>query len=98
MFISMGEYIKLAEREKEAHTERSAHWEAETDLRALRKLRNQRRVDNLYTRTIVGKVSALAVYYSDRGGTSLWSIYGRNMDSGWATGNDRDIRDFTIYK
>lgn len=77
MFISMGEYIKLVEREKEAHTECSTHWEAETDLRALRKLRNQPRVDNLYTKTIVGKVPLLSVYYGDRRGTSLWSIYGR---------------------
>lgn len=62
VFISMGEYIKLVEREKEAHSESSTHWEAETDLGALRKLRNQRRVDNLHTKTIVGKVPLLAVY------------------------------------
>lgn len=62
MFISRGEYIKLVEREKEACSERSTHWEGETDLRALRKLRNQRTVDNLHTRTIVGKVSLLSVY------------------------------------
>lgn len=62
VFISRGEYIKLVEREKEACSERSTHWEAETDLRALRKLRNQRTVDNLHTRTIVGKVSLLSVY------------------------------------
>lgn len=59
MFISMAEYIKLAERE---NSERSTHWETEADLRALRKLRNQRRVDNLYTKTIVGKVPLLSVY------------------------------------
>lgn len=58
----MSEYIKLAEREKEANSERSTHWETEADLRALRKLRNQRRVDNLYTKTIVGKVPLLSVY------------------------------------
>lgn len=62
VFISMGEYIKLVEREKEAHSECSAHWEAETDLGALRKLRNQRRIDNLHTKTIVGKVPLLSVY------------------------------------
>lgn len=62
VFISMGEYIKLVEREKEAHSECCTHWEAETDLRALRKLRNQRRVDNLHTKTIVGKVPLLSVY------------------------------------
>lgn len=62
VFISMGEYIKLVEREKEANSEGSTHWEAETDLRALWKLRNQRRVDNLHTKTIVGKVSLLSVY------------------------------------
>lgn len=62
VFISMGEYIKLVEREKEACGGCSAHGEAETDLRALRKLRNQRRVDNLHTQTIVGKVSLLPEY------------------------------------
>ncbi len=62
VFISMGEYIKLVEREKEACSECSAHREAETDLRALRKLRKQRRVDNLHTKTIVGKVPLLSVY------------------------------------
>lgn len=62
VFISVGEYIKLVEREKEASSERGTHWEAEADLRALRKLRNQRRVDNLYTKTIVGKVPLLSVY------------------------------------
>lgn len=62
VFISMGGYIKLVEREKEAHGGCSAHGEAETDLRALRKLRNQRRVDNLHTQTIVGKVSLLPEY------------------------------------
>lgn len=63
VFISMGEYIKLVEREKEPRSERSTHWEAETDLRAPRKLRNQRRVDNLHTNSIVGKVLWLPVYY-----------------------------------
>lgn len=62
VFVSMGEYIKLVEREKEARGGCSAHGEAETDLRALRKLRNQRRVDNLHTQTIVGKVSLLPEY------------------------------------
>lgn len=62
MFISMGEYIKLVEREKEARGEWSTHREAEADLGALRKLRNQRRVDNLHTQTIVGKVSLLCEY------------------------------------
>lgn len=62
VFISMGEYIKLVEREKEAHSECSTHQEAETDLGALRKLRNQPRVDNLNTKTIVGKVPLLSVY------------------------------------
>ena len=61
VFISMGEYIKLVEREKEARGERGAHREAETDLGALGKLRNQRRVDNLHTKTIVGKVPLLSV-------------------------------------
>lgn len=60
--VFMGEYMKLVEREKEACSECSTHWEAETDLGALRKLRNQRRVDNLHTKTIVGKVSLLSVY------------------------------------
>ena len=62
VFISMSEYIKLVEREKEACSEGSTHWEAETHLRALRKLRNQRRVDNLHTKTIVGKVLLLSVH------------------------------------
>lgn len=62
VFISMSEYIKLVEREKEACRECSTHWEAETDLRALGKLKNQRRVDNLHTKTIVGKVLLLSVY------------------------------------
>ena len=60
-FRSMGEYIKLLEREKEACSERSTHWEAEADPGALGKLRNQRRVDNLHTETIVGKVPSLSV-------------------------------------
>lgn len=62
VFISLGEYIKLVEREKEARGECSTHREAEADLRAPRKLRNQRRVDNLHTQTIVGKVSLLCKY------------------------------------
>lgn len=61
VFISMGEYIELVKREKEACTEHSTHWKAETDLRALRQLRNQQRVDNLRTKTAVGKVSLLCV-------------------------------------
>lgn len=60
--ISMGEYIKLVEREKETHSQSITHWEAETDLGAPRKLRNQRRVDNLYSKSIVGKVPLLSVY------------------------------------
>lgn len=62
MFISMGEYIKLVEHEKEARGKCSTHREAEADLGAPRKLRKQRRVDNLHTQTIVGKVSLLYEY------------------------------------
>lgn len=62
VFISMGEFIKLVEREKEPRSECGKLWEAETNLRALRKLRNQRRVDNLHTKTIVRKVPLLSVY------------------------------------
>ena len=62
VFISKDEYMKLVEREKDSRTECSTYWEAETDLGALRKLRNQQRVDNLHTQTIVGKsVFALGV-------------------------------------
>lgn len=74
LFISVGEYIKLAEREKEPRSACGTRWEAETNLGALRELRNQQRTDNLHTERVVGKALLLSVYQNDAMGSSLWSI------------------------
>ena len=93
VFVSTGEYIKLVEREKEARCERCAHWEAETDLRALGKLRNQRRVDNLYIKTTVGKVCMKVIEWVLLSGPFM----GGKMDYRWATENNTDIRHSAVY-